>query len=332
MYFLRNAFVLMAVLTVLHFSLVGITLLNSSVETARFDVGASGLLGLPSRAVLYGTPALTLLSLATLRPATRRVTLAIWILFAASQVALGFKGALAEVLVVSAMGWFLGNRRLRLGPMLLMALGGAAAISYVQFVGSRYATMTGSNAGFGYVVNRVTTEAIRAGYTALSVPPGSFSGSVFVSDAQTLIARYDGSSSGGYTFDELVSSTMTGTHLQAGAFIVPVTVGGPVYLYFSFSALGAVVLLFLLGMAWAVLAIRIGAPKSALSASFIAVSLYGIRVFLLNGNGAYLVINLAFTGVLLSLCGLPILVRSWKRQPSRVVRRERPELPGTVSE
>lgn len=304
--FLRHSFVILGVLALLHFSAVGITLFSPVVETSRFDLGGSGGAGFPSRAVLFGIPTLALLSIATLTHETRRITLFIWVLFTASQVAMGFKGALIEVLAIGAIGYFInvGNPRRRV--LALFALGFLGALLYVQFVGAKYGTLSGSGNGLAYIVDRSTTQAIQGGYSALNIRRTMPEGSVFAQDMHVLLARYTGSKNAtDYPFDSLISSLITGTPLRQGLFIVPVTVGGTVYLIFSVAVPVVVLILVLLGFIWSKLLRVIRFPKNVFAASAAAVLLYGIRVFLMNGGGAYLVINLAFTFVMLCLCSLP---------------------------
>ncbi|BAS16353.1 hypothetical protein AHiyo8_46560 [Arthrobacter sp. Hiyo8] len=114
--FLKTTFWILAVLAVLHFALAGIPVLSDSVETQRFSLGSSGLGGFPSRAVLYAIPAVALISLATVTIQTRRTTIAIWILFSITQIGLGFKGGLLEVMFLAALAYLV--RVARPGPSI----------------------------------------------------------------------------------------------------------------------------------------------------------------------------------------------------------------------
>ncbi|WP_139195844.1 hypothetical protein [Curtobacterium sp. MCBA15_009] len=302
--FLRGCVVVLGLLAVLHFSAVGIPLLSSSVETSRFDVGSSGLGGFPSRAVLYALPIAALIGLSTLSRGSRRPAMTLWIVFAVTQVFLGFKGGLIEVLIITALGLTIRLGRLGVKQLLGFAAGGVVAIAYVTYVGSKYQTLAGSDAGLAYVVRRSTSDAIIAGYTALTARPVGIAEdtSVLIRDVGVLFGRYLGTAPEGYSFDELVSSVVTGTPIQRGAFLVPVTVGGPVYLLYSMPVLVCVLVLIALGFAWHAAVVRLRRPSRPLATLGAGVAVYGIRVFLLNGNGAYLLINLTFTFVLLVIC------------------------------
>lgn len=315
--FLRNAFLILGALAIAHYSAIGITLLNPSVETSRFDIGSSGGGGLPSRAVMYAIPALALLSLATLSRKTRRVTASIWVLYSLSQVAMGFKGALIEVLLVAAIGYVINVYKPRSRDIVLFSCGLVGALLYVQFVGSKYGTFGSTVGGVSYILDRSTTEAIRAGYSALSIQHLMPAGSAFIQDLDILLARYTGArAADAYTFDSLISSVVTGTALRAGNFIVPVTVGGAVYLLFSAALPIVIVILVTLGFIWGKMIWVIRRPETVVTASAAAVLIYGIRIFMMNGGGAYLLINLSFTFIMLLLCSVPGVVHA-RLQPSR---------------
>lgn len=308
--FLKHAFCILSILAVLHFALGGIPVFSASIETDRFNLGSSGLGGFPSRAVLYGIPVVALLSLSTVNEATKRLTIAIWALYILTQLGLGFKGSALEIIVMAAIAYLIRIGTPKFKHMMLFALSLLVAFIYVEVVRSLYATTSASDAGgFEYILDRVTTEAIESGYLALWHSP-DFSGglSAFWHDSQQLVARYLGQAdSGDYTFDMLMSSIVTGTPLGVGMFIVPVTVGGTVYLMFSLATPLVVAVLAAIGFAysWAVATLR-GKP-SILRAIFAAVLIIGLRIFVLNGNGAYLAINLSFAIFLLWMCALPSL-------------------------
>lgn len=304
--FLNGCLWLLAILAILHFAIGGIPVLTADVETQRFGLGNSGLGGLPSRAVLYCIPAVALVSLATVSRRTRRVTISIWALYAITQLGLGFKGALLEVGTTAMIGYLIRVKKPKFIVLACMAIALFAGGLYVDFVRTLYTTTAAGSNGFDYLIKRSTTDAIQAGYLALHSFPGqSINYSVFTHDFGVLTQRYLGIGSGDdYTFDMLMSSITTGTPLGAGNFIVPVTVGGPVYLLFSMPELLAVPLLILLGWLWyqAVAWLRSLSSLAAIVTG--ALMILGIQTFLLNGNGAYLLINLTFSGLMLTAIGM----------------------------
>lgn len=308
--FLVHAFWILLVLAILHFALGGIPVFSANIETDRFNLGSSGLGGFPSRAVLYAIPAVALLALSTFSEATKRPTMALWVLYAVTQLGLGFKGAVIEIIVLAAIGYLIRVHSPKLKHIALFSLSLLVAFLYVEVVRALYATtsLLGTG-GFEYIWDRATTQAIESGYLALWHSPDFAGGiSAFWHDLQQLLARYLGEAdSGDYTFDMLMSSIVTGTSLGIGMFIVPVTVGGTVYLMFSMATPLVVGVLTAVGFAWswAIACLR-GSP-SILRAIFAAVLVMGLRLFVLNGNGAYLTINLSFAVFLLWVCAVPSL-------------------------
>ena len=306
--FLVHSFWILSILAVLHFAIGGIPVFSSSVETDRFNLGGSGLGGFPSRAVLYAIPALALLSLSTVNVDTKKQTIAIWTVYILTQLGLGFKGAVLEIIVLAAIGYLVRVARPRIRHMAVFALSLLGALTYVQVVRSLYATTSAGGAdGLQYILERSTTQAIESGYLALWYSP-DFSGgmSAFWHDTQILLARYLGTSNySDYTFDMLMSSIVTGTPLGVGMFIVPVTVGGTIYLLFTFGTPLAMAALAAIGWAWAWAVASLRRRPSILRGTLAAVAIIGLRVFLLNGNGAYLAINLSFALLLLWICALP---------------------------
>lgn len=292
-------------LAVLHFLLGGIPVLSADVETQRFSLGASGLGGFPSRAVMYCIPAVALIALATITRSTMRMTIAVWILYVVTQLLLGFKGALIEVVTTAIIGYLVRVRKPRKAVLLWLLVAAGLGALYVNFIASLYTTMAETSGGFDYIVRRATVGAIEAGYDAMrDLYPAAPDGPVFWHDLTVLLQRYTGTATqDGYTFDTLASSMMTGTPLGAGYFIVPVTVGGAVYLLFSTSPLISLAILLALGWLWskAVAWLRVSASLKSIIIG--ALLLAGIRIFVLNGNGAYLLINLTFSAAIMLAIG-----------------------------
>lgn len=316
--FLLHAFWILSGLAVLHFALGGIPVFSASIETERFNLGNSGLGGFPSRAVLYAIPTVALLSISTVTNETKRVTISIWTLYVITQLGLGFKGAVVEIIMLAAMGYFVRVSRPKIKHMAIFFLSLLAALLYVEMIRALYATSaTGGSGGFAYILDRATKQAIEPGYLALWHSP-DFSGgiSAYWHDMQILLARYLGvADSGDFTFDMLMSSIVTGTPLGMGMFIVPVTVGGTVYLMFTLPTPIVVGALVCLGYAWSWAVASLRGELTILRAIFAAVAVVGLRIFVLNGNGAYLTINLAFGCLILLMCAVPSM---YINRPSRL--------------
>lgn len=306
--FLVHAFVILSILAILHFAIGGIPVLSANVETERFNLGGSGLGGFPSRAVLYAIPAMALLSLSTVTLITKRTTFAIWGLYVLTQVGLGFKGAVLEIIVLAAIGYLVRVNKAKLKHVVLFTASLLGAFIYVEVVRSLYATTSSGGAGgFQYILDRSTTQAIESGYLALWHSPDFSAGlSAFWHDLQKLLMRYMGmANDGDFTFDMLMSSIVTGTPLGVGMFIVPVTVGGTVYLMFSMATPLVIGALGAIGWTWTWAVAALRRSPTAFRGTLAAILIIGLRVFLLNGNGAYLLINLSFAVMLLWICALP---------------------------
>lgn len=323
--FLRDSAIILFILAAMHFSITGITLFSDQVEIDRFSSGSSGFGGFPSRAVLFGIPALALISLATVTAKTRNITVAIWVLFVVSNIFLGFKGAILEALFLALTAYLVRVKYPKARHIAAFAVGLVIALLYVFVVQIRYATSGGTAGGLQYIFDRSTTQAIESGYLALLYAPSlGEARNVFIDDMGVLIRRYLGLTDGyAYTFDWQMSSIVTGTPLGPANFIVPVTVGGAVYLIFSLGVPMAAFALVLIGMVWtkATQLVRSGRSAGVLAAG--AVTLMGLRMFLMNGNGAYVLINLSFTFLILLVCIIP----SCMRRTTRHLYRPRPRPP-----
>lgn len=301
--FLRRGFVLCGVGTVTHFLLGGVPLLSDDVEIARFDSINSGLFGIPGRVTLYALPILALIGLATLRRGTGRVCIEIWALFAVSQILLGFKGAVLEVVILALLGMAVSGKRMRLSVVLAGGIAICGGLAYVSIAATRYLTLRGTSNPLQYLAYRATEGAIDSGYllmqmaNALGLKISNAAGH----DLLALMAKYV-LGQNEFTLGQYASSFTTGTPLLTTNFIVPVTVGGPVYLMFSGGVFIALFILILLGAVFARSVQRLGRPRSIRGLIISGAVVYAIRIFLLNGDGAYVVLNIgAVTVMLLAL-------------------------------
>lgn len=304
-----------------HFAVVGIPVLSARVETVRFSLGASGLMGLPSRALLFGLPILALLT-ATHRGRVSTTTTAwVWGGFVVSRMAMGFKGGLLEVVIVALTAGLLRGARPRVGTVVALVAGLVAALLFGLFIGGRYGTLAGGDGpGADYVAARLTTGAADPAWWLVEYREEvTAGGSAALHDAQYFAYRYlDLPGGPSFATDQLVSSLVTGTIRSGDSFLVPVTVGGGAYLLASVGLPLAVLGLVLCG-AWFSRSCRRLAEGTSLPAAVAAAAvLIGVRTFLLNGGGMYLLINYAFTCALLLLpCALAALLR---RPPAAVPR------------
>ncbi|AVH58686.1 MULTISPECIES: hypothetical protein [Streptomyces] len=294
-------------LTVTHFSIVGVPALSENPEIERFNLGASGLFGLPSRSVLFGLPILATLCGVKYDGLPRWVTGMVWAVFVLSRLALGFKGGLVEVLVVLLIAVLLRGRvrpAAVISGLPLLAL----ALCYGAWIGNQYQTVARSGgASLGYLLDRLTIVAASPAWYSLVLGRTATQGSpVFGYDLRHFAAHYLGLGSGPvFAYDEIVSSHVTGTPLTGGYFLVPVTTGGAAYLINSVGPVLTVAVAGTLGYAWQRCCHRITATREVLVVLVCIVFILATRTFLINGGGAYVVVNYGFV---LALLAIPYLV------------------------
>jgi hypothetical protein len=298
---LKILVVVFSVLALYHFYVTGITIFRDDVETARFDFSASGLLGIPSRAYLYGIPILALYSAIFHEKKNSRITFVIWSVFIATQIFGGFKGGLYSVFSTLIFAIILRARLSAPKLTILISTGLLASVLYVFFVGSTYQTLASGQLDFGYIAYRTTEQAAEPGYLGLAMQDffSLQTGSAFWYDLSVLTEKYVTGTSKTLTVESIVSATLSGVRPEVGNFIVPVTVGGPVYLLLTG---GPILLASSMTAIGAILTATIRNLKvsgNLMSRLGMITIINGLKVFLSNGNGAYVLINYAFTFALI---------------------------------
>jgi uncharacterized membrane protein YqaE (UPF0057 family) len=298
--FLWAASIVIGALSIYHVAITGIALFSTNVELDRFNFGASGLFGLPSRSVLLGLPALALYTVAKYSPDKKNVTLFVWSLFTITQFSLGFKGAMFSIVSTLILGFLISGRLSMLRLTMLSLIGVTASSIYVLSVAASYGTLRSSNLNIQLIIDRVTLETARPQYLALRMQEtlNLLTGSAFWHDMSVLLERYLTGFTPSLTVESIVSATLTGTPPSREYFIVPVTLGGPVYILLTGGVALTIAILFILGFFWSRSTLALKQTQSDLIGVLLALFLDGLKVFLTNGNGAYLTINLAFTALL----------------------------------
>lgn len=293
-------------LVMVHYSRVGITLLDDNVELARWEYSASGLFGIPARAMLFGTTAITYLTavVATLGRGHQRS----WRLFAAAftvllaaKVASGFRGAILEasvavLLLLLAMHRPKWRARLsrRLIAVILVAL--ASVLVLFPLYGSDRNNLSTS------LVTRVTETAAWPGFQSMIfADAGVFraTDSPLQADARALLSSL-GARSGdsSFTFTQRVSSLLHNRPLGGELFIVPVTIGASptLYVQFGYAVFAA---MFLLGASVGILENTAYSSRGLVGAIFSVSVLFVIYLFFVRGNLLFNAFNfLGWTAVL----------------------------------
>lgn len=310
-------FALLAILPLcaLHFSALGIAALSSSVEIQRFSLN-SGYGGVPSRAVLFVLPILALGSAVAYPRASRLSLVSIWATFIFTRLAMGFKSSLLEIFVLVIVALMLRGSLLRLRSSVALGVVFVGALGYANWIATKYRTIGSAGLSLDYLVDRLGRQSAEPATTALQLlgwnPPN-----FFINDIQYFSARYFGFGAfDGFATDQVVSAIVTGTPLSRTEFIVPVTLGGPAYLIGSLgrggSAVSVIAVLgsvFLLGRLWRSACRRIAAASSTTTTvAAWAGALLAMRAFVVNGAGAYVLINYA---VAVLLCVLLLRLGEW---------------------
>jgi hypothetical protein len=288
------ATVVVLTLTLVHFGRAGVAAISSGVETSRFDFSASGLGGIPSRAVLFSLPVLVLAVTCRpdlVSPVARR---AAWTVFVLSRLALGFKGGLFEAAVLLLLAFFISQKRLSLRYAVSGVAIVLAALGYSAWIGARYSTIQGSGGvTLDYYVERLTSQSARPGWALLNLGREQFVGSsAWTQDVMYFFGKYFDRSTGvNFASDQIVSSVITNTPRSSTSFLVPVTTGGAPYLTASFGIVAATLVLFSLGYLWSVAEGFIRMSEYEVIPFAGAALLLAIQVGISNGGLVYLLIN-----------------------------------------
>lgn len=308
---------MLALLAVYHFALVGIPLFQSDAEIARFQtLGQSGLFGLPSRAVLFGIPAMALVTIIRREVLGRRLVTCSLSLYIITQVFLGFKSGILNVVAVVCAGLLIqkvakGRYTFkRYVPAIVAAL--FLGFLYVLQVASRYAGLANST-GTSYLWRRLTFIGSEPTWYAnmfgLQLTNGR---PVYIHDALYFAQKYFKVGTGvQFGYDSLVSSLVTHTPISETAFLVPVTVGAGSYLALSCNLIVGTLILIGIGALYSRLVQKCRTTTSIFSTIIPCVVILATPDFLLKGIGMYLLINnflIAF--VIIVVFRLSILWRS----------------------
>jgi hypothetical protein len=215
--------------TMVHFAVGGIPLLSSNVEIARFNVTASGFLGIPGRIYLFGLPLALAACLRAERLSDKGAfsswqTRLVLITFVISRLLSGFKGGLVEVVLTTLIVYFASGHSMRRKyiPRLLAAL--VVALAFGVAVGVTYSTYQGR----GVVVALIDRIGFQTSDPAAVVIAHAHShdlgaNSVAI-DATYFTSKYFHiGDSPSFSFSQIVSARVTGTPLSQGGYFVPVT-------------------------------------------------------------------------------------------------------------
>ena len=306
-----------AFFSVYHFSRVGLTIFLPSVETDRFlSLGQSGLLGIPSRVILFLLPALTLFTLINWSKLNRWPRVSCLILFIVVNFLSGFKGALVGVLIVVIVGVYLSGKSFDARYNSRVVLATALAVIYATWSAGLYITFqTTTIFNIEYIVSRLTIVPALPQWVSMNESTSSLVGQGAASlDLRYFLLKYFGIGSGAhFAFDQIISSLVYQTPRRSTSFIVPVTTGGVAYLLSSL--LWWVVPVTCIGIGYVFTRITVFLKSNgSFQVSLILCHVFlALTLFMSNGAGVYLLINNLAIIVLLQLIYLVssgILIRA----------------------
>lgn len=315
---------------VYHYAVGGIPLFSSSVETLRFDLARSGLLGIPSRMQAIGI-LFVLFLLGTYaqrvvrRPRyARRLLLIMYALTAVTLLLSGFKSSLIvliEVLVISNTYVPAWRHRERI-PVRVLALYSAVALGAVVVIAAVYAAYRDVDIDVvSRVVERIFYVSGRPFYFVVSeyVPAnGSTHGHLLWLDIQYLLGQLGLISNYvDLTGSQVISSALHGRSSLA-EFVVPTTINIYGWLYVEWGAAGLAVGSFVLGVGLSWLYYLPFRSRSILGQTCLLYLQLAVFVAVTRGNVGYAMGNrivtlLFLVGLLLALTLLVFgLLRSLK--------------------
>lgn len=258
-------FVLVAGLTVYHFSAIGLPILSPNVEIERWNFTSSGLFGLPGRSYLMGLPVVFILIELQRRkfPGYQPFSVLYWCVLASlaiTRIVGGFKGELFELVVLVMIVRLTGPDSPSLSVMVRRyATAILATLVFAASVGSLYVTTVKKGTSGGQLISdRVTTGLAQAGevlYTMMDGDPGVHP--TILQDVDTYARSIAGLRAHHFLLIKEISASMHGIELgnpdssSSDSFVVPTTPGAIPVLYYNAGIFGYL-LIFGFGCAFAV--------------------------------------------------------------------------------
>ena len=296
--------VTVTLLSVYHFAIVGVVTFSSQVEVTRFtSIDGSGLFGIPGRMVIFGLPVLVTVAITQRKRLPRWTVVTSVAIFIFSRLALGFKGGVYEIAITILIALSISSTEsgIKMRKTQIMGLG-ILSLLFGSWLATSYATLS-KTSGFSiqYIIDRFTTIPAYPEWLALLNGHALTNGiNVLFYDFHYFMQKYLSTNTGvNFAFDQLISSEISGTRRTSDAFLVPVTVGGAGYLLNVVFPYLAIALLVFAGLFFQRTLFSLSKSPSLMKAIVLAAILTAIRVFLSNGEGAYLLINLGVVSILL---------------------------------
>lgn len=316
--------VITVVLVAVHFVEGGIPLFSQNVETARFEVSASGLFGIPSRAYLFGLPIL-FLAYAGLKERTqyeRRMLAVVTVAFVASRLLGGLKSGLLEVAFVALIAQIIrseGTSRVLSPPVIRRLLLILVAVIFAGYLSTQYATVhaTSISGAAQYLVKRATIGTVSAGAYAVEgrsllqnkpylIEDFAYYGNKYAAGIPAQEGLFKSPSS---STSRAISAGLVGLSPTTTAYLTPVAVGLAPNLFLDWGWAGVVIGTAVAGFFLRVLQWRALDNGVRTPGVWGAACLVGMYV-IVNSGLAYYSINFAATALLYAvLAGLLSLMQ-----------------------
>lgn len=300
--------------TLFHLFMGGVPFLSENIEVARFDFTSSGLFGIPGRMFLFGMPFTVLMVSRSWMLAqtyvSRSLLYGVWSVYVCANMLSGFKGGLANVLIMVLLVFGLSGRPVPLRRLFVGWTGVllAAAVLFSSVVAMRYKSirLDGIEDIVPYLSERATVNAASPGYFALGRwGPGGTGGEQFSDDFAYFMAKYFGflfaSEGTAIPFDKTVSAALYHTPLSPDAFVVPVTIGAYPELVANFGVIIAMISMVVIGWTTAMLVVRAEWSTRMFGGTLCGFAVYLLRTYILNGNLMYMLFNWLVMSVMLAV-------------------------------
>jgi oligosaccharide repeat unit polymerase len=296
----------LALFIVYHYSVIGIPLFNSEVETLRFQAASSGLFGLPSRIVNYSILFYFIyLLLLFYYSFLNKFIFGLFALLPVSVILFaGFKSSILVILHLLIVTYRFSNIKLRIRYFLYVFI---PVFGYVVFVFGQYKTLQDQDF-FAYLIERLTIinantfdYIIDSYYEKYTLGFGLG----FLNDLLYPFMKLLGNNSV-HTVNTMLS--MDFYSVQEGGFSVPVTPSIFGYYFLEFGFIGTLISSFLSGIFYVYIYIKGNESIKIFHRSIFLFTEYMLFISYGSGNPMYVFVNYLI-GVLIIIT-IVLLVKS----------------------
>lgn len=283
-------FLLVLVFSAIHYSRVGLVVMNDNLDEARFHAIESGMFGIPSRVAIYGPSILSFLLLILLN--ARCINLKLFALSSLSIIVLlflqGSKSSIAQYIVIAAISYnYLGSnikRQVNWSAVIFLIV----ALMGFYYVFDRLNSIQDKDI-ISYVASRLTDISMTPVTALIEEPVRLYIYSPFMMVNDFL-----------YPFAKIMNVAIESSNAQLsryiyggnpGDFSVPVTPGFIAYNFRDFGQPLCYLTAFLYGLICRHVYFRVGSISTIYAAWFILCVQYMLYVGLTSGNLFYLAPN-----------------------------------------